>query len=102
MSSRFKKPDASEVLILRTRRCRKSDAVIRFLEKENIPHRVLPLEEDSQAQELARQWNLKSSPGIIVGNRQIFAADILENCRIKNREQTKQMFLKMLNDTKMK
>ncbi len=102
MTEHSRMQNEAKVLILRTQRCRKSDAVIRFLENENIPFRVLHLETEPQAQELARQWNLKSSPGIIVGNRQIFAADILENCRIKNREQTKQMFLKMLNDTKMK
>lgn len=101
MSSRFKKPDASEVLILRTRRCRKSDAVIRFLEKENIPHRVLPLEEDFQAQELARQWNIKSSPGILVGNQTINVTEILKNCQIQNPEKTKQMFLSMLDSSKI-
>ncbi|MBN1363449.1 MAG: hypothetical protein JW976_01455 [Syntrophaceae bacterium] len=88
MSSRLKKSDASEVLILRTRRFRKSDAVIRFLENENIPHRVLPLEEDSRAQELSRQWNLKSSAGIIIADQPVLSTDLLENGQIKNRKQT--------------
>jgi len=86
-----------QIIIVRNRRCRKSDVVVRFLEQENIPHRVLFLGEDAEADRLAKQYHLKASPGIIINGQTVNPYHLIDKCRVKYPEQTKARFLDMLN-----
>lgn len=87
-----------EIIILRTRRCRKSDLIIKFLETEQIPHVVKPLETDVEAQRIAKELNILSSPGIIVNGQVVNPYQLLENCQIKDREKTKAMLENLINE----
>ena len=86
-----------QIIIVRNRRCRKSDVVVRFLEQEHIPHRVLYLGEEAEADELAEQYHLKASPGIIINGQSVNPYHLVEKCRVKHPRDTKARFLKMLN-----
>ena len=88
-----------KILILRTRKCRKSDVIIRFLNEYNIPHIIKYVEDDKEAQELFKKFNLKASPGIIINNHIVNPYNLIENCRVKAPKQTKDKFLKLLNET---
>ncbi len=90
-------PD-NTVLIVRNRRCRKSDVVVRFLEQEGIPHRVLYLGEDTEADALAQQYNLKASPGIIVNGESVNPYHLVEKCRIKDPENAKKRLRQLLGE----
>lgn len=46
-----------KILILRTRRCRKSDVIIRFLNEYNIPHIIKYVEDDEEAQNYLESLN---------------------------------------------
>ena len=87
----------SEILILRTERCRKSDVIIRFLEKQNIPHKIKYLEKDADAQRLAKRYRILSSPGILAGGRLFNPYEWIENCQVKNPRAFKQLLLDALN-----
>ncbi len=84
------------VTVVRNRRCRKSDVVVRFLEQEHIPYRVLYLGEDPEADQLASTYRLKASPGIIINGESINPYHLVEKCRIKHPETVKRRFLEML------
>lgn len=85
-----------KVLVLRTRSCRKSDIIIRFLEQENIPHEVKYLEDDPEAQALAKKYKIKASPGIIVNKQLLNPYQLLEKCRIKHPQQTRTLIFDLL------
>jgi glutaredoxin len=87
---------ADQITIVRNRRCRKSDVVVRFLEQEQIPHRVLYLGEQEEADRLAEQYHLKASPGIIINGQTVNPYHLVEKCHVKHPRQTKERFLKML------
>ena len=87
-----------KVLILRTLRCRKSDVMIRFLEENKIPHIVKYVEEDKEAGELFKKHKLKASPGIIVSGHLFNPYKLIENCKVKNPHETKERFMKLLNE----
>ena len=91
-------PDSNFVLVLRTRKCRKSDVFLRFLQESNLPFEVKYLETDNEAQALARQFRIKSSPGIIINGR-LFSTpyQLIENCRVKEPYKVKQAILNELN-----
>ena len=91
-----------EIIILRTRRCRKSDLIIQFLETEQVPHVVKSLETDAEAQRLARELNILSSPGIIVNGQVVNPYQMIENCQIKDREKAKELLKNLMNDEKPK
>ena len=89
--------NSNKVLILRTKRCRKSDVVIRFLEEENIPFEVKYLETDPEAQRLAKEFGIQSSPGIIVNGQLLFNPyQLIEKCRIKEPDKAKQRIQELL------
>lgn len=88
----------NKVLIIRTRRCRKSDVVIRFLKENNIPHTVKYVEDDKEAQKLTAKYNLKSSPGIIVNGEILNPYKLVERCKVKMPRETREKFLKLLNE----
>ena len=85
------------IIILRTRQCRRSDLIIKFLQAENIPHVVKSLENDPEAQRLAQKFDLRSSPGIIVNGQMVNPYQLLENCQIKDRVKAKRLLEDLLN-----
>ena len=88
----------SSILILRTRYCRKSNLIIRFLENYNIPHEVKSLETDPDAQKIAARLNILSSPGIVVNGQAVNPYELIENCQIKNPAETKQLLQNLLEE----
>ncbi|NOZ62316.1 MAG: glutaredoxin [Calditrichaeota bacterium] len=92
MAKKSNKP----ILILRTRNCRKSNLVIRFLQNNNIPHEVKSLETDPEAQQIAKKLNILSSPGIVVNGQVVNPYELIENCQIKNPAGTKQFLEELL------
>lgn len=88
-----------KILILRTRRCRKSDVIIRFLNEYNIPHIIKYVEDNEEAQKLFRKFKLKASPGIIINGNTVNPYGLIENCQVKAPQKTKDKFLELLNET---
>jgi len=86
----------NKILILRTRNCRKSNLIIDFLDKEGIPHEVKSLPDDLEAQKLAKDFNILSSPGIIVNGKVVNPYQLIENCRIKDANGAKKMLKELL------
>jgi arsenate reductase-like glutaredoxin family protein len=86
------------VTIIRNRKCRKSDIVVRFLEKEKIPFKAFYLGEDKIADELAKKYSILSSPGIIIGKKTINPYDLLAHCKVKDPDLTKKLVLKLLSN----
>lgn len=87
------------IMIVRNRKCRKSDVIVRFLGQEHLSFQVLYLGEDQKADELAKTYGILASPGIIVNGIAVNPYQLVEQCRIKDTESTKDLFLKMLEDT---
>ena len=71
-----------------------------FLEDEQVPHVVKSLETDAEAQWLAKELNIFSSPGIIVNGQAINPYQLIENCQIKDREKAKRLLDDLLNEDK--
>ncbi len=88
------------ISIIRNRKCRKSDIVVRFLEKEEIPFKAFYLGEDKIADELARKHGILSSPGIIIGKKTINPYDLIAQCKIKSPDSVKRLFLKLFSGSK--
>lgn len=86
------------ITILRTRQCRRSDLIIKFLQAEKIPHTVKSLEDDPAAQRLAQKFDIRSSPGIIVNDQVVNPYQIIGNCQIKDREKAKELLENLLNE----
>jgi glutaredoxin len=84
------------IIILRTRQCRRSDLIIKFLQAEKIPHVVKSLETDPEAQRLAQKFDLRSSPGIIVNGQVVNPYQMIENCQIKDRVKARQLLEDLL------
>ncbi len=87
-----------QVLVLRTRRCRKSDVVLRFLRENNIPHQVRYLETDEEARRLAEKHGIMSSPGILINGKTFNAYELVEHCQVKDPEKTRNTFVKLLKE----
>ncbi len=85
------------VTIIRNRKCRKSDIVVRFLEKEKIPFKVFYLGEDKIADELANKHSILSSPGVIIRNKLINPYDLIAQCKVKDPEAAKKLLKKLLS-----
>jgi len=86
----------NKVLILRTKRCRKSDVVVRFLKENNIPHIIKYVEDDEEAQKLYKKYKLKASPGIIINGELLNPYNLVNNCKVVDPEGTKRRFLELL------
>ena len=84
-------PDRS-VTVIRNKKCRKSDIVVRFLEKEEIPFKAFYLGKDRIADELARKFSILSSPGIIIGKKTINPYDLIAHCRVRDPASAKKLF----------
>ncbi|OPX32875.1 hypothetical protein B1H10_06840 [candidate division KSB1 bacterium 4484_188] len=96
MSENKSSQDGKKVLILRSNKCRKSDAIVNFLEREQIPHRVKILDKDPEAQNLAQEFHIQASPGIIINNQSVNPYNLVERCQVKDRENTKRLFRRLL------
>ncbi len=90
------KKTRGKVIVVRTPKCRKSDVIIRFLQKHNIPHEVYILGRDRQAESLARKFRILASPGIIVGGQILNPYHLIENCQVKEPEKTKEKIQSLL------
>ena len=88
------------VTIIRNRKCRKSDIVVRFLEKEKIPFKAFYLGEDRIADELAQKNNILSSPGIIIGRKTINPYELIAQCNVKDPASAKKLFERFLSGSK--
>ncbi len=88
-----------KVTLLRTRQCRKSDVVLRFLRENNIPHEILYMETDPQAQRLAKKFNIMASPGIIIGDKALNPYELVARCQVKKPEETRALFRKLLDES---
>ena len=88
------------VTIIRNRKCRKSDIVVRFLEKEKIPFKAFYLGEDGIADDLAQKYSILSSPGIIIGKKTINPYELIAHCKVKDSASTKKLFERLLSSSK--
>ncbi|RMF04571.1 MAG: hypothetical protein D6768_02910 [Chloroflexi bacterium] len=65
-----------EIIILPATGCRRSRKVLEYLETHHIPFTRIDLE-STRGRELAAQYNLKASPGILVNEKSINPFDLL-------------------------
>lgn len=74
----------TEIVILPAVDCRRSRAVLAYLDENRVPYTRIDLESEA-GQALAAQHDLRSSPGILVDGVLVNPFDILEapSCRIK-------------------
>ena len=86
------------IIIVRNRKCRKSDVVVRFLGQEQMSFEVLYLGEDKQADELAKKYGILASPGIIINGTAVNPYQLVEHCKVKDSEGTKKLFLRLLEE----
>lgn len=63
-----------------------------------MPHIVKLLEEDPEAQQLAQQFDIRSSPGIIVNGQVVNPYQMIENCQIKDRVKARRLLEDLLNE----
>lgn len=91
MLTRQNKMNNQSITILRTRQCRRSDLIIKFLQAEKIPHTVKSLEDDPEAQRLAQQFDIRSSSGFIVNGQVINPYQLIENCQIKDQVKARKL-----------
>ena len=94
----MRKMPARTVTIVRNRQCRKSDIVVRFLEKEKIPFKAFYLGKDRIADELARKYSILSSPGIIIGKKTINPYDLIAQCKVKDPASAKKLIERLLSE----
>lgn len=90
----------SDIQILRTTKCRKSDVIINFLKNENIPHTVLYLDRNEEAAQLAKKHNILASPGILVNGQSLNPYHLIERCQVKDPEKTKEELQQLLQEDK--
>ena len=86
------------IVIIRNRKCRKSDVVVRFLGQQQMSFEVFYLGEDKEADELAKKYGILASPGIIVNGVAVNPYQLVEQCKVKDAEGTKKMFLQLLEE----
>ena len=86
------------IIIVRNRKCRKSDVVVRFLGQEQMSFEVLYLGEEKEADELAKKYGILASPGIIINGIAINPYHLVEHCKVKDAERTKNLFLTLLKE----
>ncbi len=89
----------NKIVIVRNRKCRKSDVVVRFLSQEQMSFEVFYLGEDKKADELAKKYGILASPGIIINSSAINPYQLVEQCKIKDAEGTRKLFLRLLEET---
>jgi glutaredoxin len=86
------------IIIVRNRKCRKSDVIVRFLSQEQMSFEVFYLGEDKEADELAKKYGILASPGIIINGNAVNPYQLVEQCKVKDAEGTKKLFLRLLEE----
>jgi glutaredoxin len=73
-----------EIIILPAADCRRSQKVLAYLDENQVPYTRIDLETE-KGQQLMADYELRSSPGILVDGVLVNPFDILEapSCRIK-------------------
>jgi len=74
----------TKIVILPAANCRRSKKVLAYLNEKQVPYTRIDLETD-EGQALLEEYELRSSPGILVDGERVNSFDILEapSCRIK-------------------
>lgn len=80
------------LLILPARGCRRSRAVLKYLDSQHIPYRLIELESE-EGQHLAEHYSLRASPGIILDGISLNPMElfIAPHCRI-NEDKAREWF----------
>lgn len=92
----------ARVIILRLRKCRRSDLIINFLQEEKIPFHIYYLNEDEEAQRIARKHNILASPGIIINGHSINPHQLIAKCQIRDRKKAKEDLENLLTEKGIK
>ncbi len=73
-----------EIIILPAVNCRRSQKVLAYLDENQVPYTRIDLETE-KGQQIMADYELRSSPGILVDGALINPFDILEtpSCRMK-------------------
>lgn len=73
-----------EIIILPAVNCRRSQKVLAYLDENQVPYTRIDLETEKGRQMMA-EYELRSSPGIVVDDLLVNPFDILEapSCRVK-------------------
>jgi len=73
-----------EIIILPAARCRRSQKVLAYLEENQVVYTCIDLETE-KGQQMMAEYELRSSPGILVDGVLVNPFDILEapSCRMK-------------------
>jgi len=71
----------NELIVLRGKNCRRSQRIIAWLEAEKIPFSLYEMD-TPEGQQLAKNYNVLASPGLIKAGRVINPFDILQDCRV--------------------
>jgi glutaredoxin len=73
-----------EIIILPAANCRRSQKVLTYLNEKQVPYQRIDLETE-KGQQITAEYDLRSSPGILVDGILVNPFDILEapSCRIK-------------------
>jgi glutaredoxin len=73
-----------KIVILPAVDCRRSKKVLAYLDENRVPYSRIDLETD-EGRALSKEYDLRSSPGILVDGKLVNPFDILEapSCRIK-------------------
>ncbi len=73
-----------EIVVLPAANCRRSQKVLDYLDENQIPYTRIALE-TNEGQAMLEEYQLRSSPGILVDGVLVNPFDILEapSCRIK-------------------
>ena len=74
-------PSKHQILLIRSPKCRKSNIVEHFLKNANSPYSVKYLD-DPSVKGLVEKFQIKASPGIIIGEQSINPYDIIDKCKI--------------------
>ncbi len=73
-----------EIVILPAANCRRSQKVLAYLDEQQVPYTRIDLETE-KGQQMMAEYDLRSSPGILIDGILVNPFDILEapSCRIK-------------------
>lgn len=71
----------ADITLVRGMRCRRSDLIVRFLQDQGIPFRLVQAESE-EGRALIAKHDLRASPGILVGGRSVNPFDLIHDCHI--------------------
>ena len=71
----------TDITVVRGQRCRRSDLIVRALQAQGIPFRLVQAEGE-EGRALIAEYDLRASPGILVDGRSINPFDLIHDCRV--------------------